>query len=479
MNKIKSLAGDTVLYGLGSIIPRMLNFFLIVLHSRIFLPDTYGVFIGLYVWVALLNVVYLFGMETAYFRFSTREGADEQKTFRVAQTFVLLISFSLSAIFFVFSGPLASKLNVAAHPEFISWLAILMFVDAAVAIPFARLRLQKKAKLFAAAKIINVIIQIGLNFYFLLVIYDPTFGIGYVLLANLLANLFYVLFFLRTLVTWRPSLDRELFSSMFRYAFPIMLTGLAGMVNELFSREMMLWWLPENFYPGRTSLHALGIFGAAYRLSVIMNLAVQAFRFAAEPFFFSNALHKDSPWLFAKVNHYFTIVCCFLLLGVTINLDILKYFLDEPYWEGLGIVPILLTAVMFLGLYYNFSVWFKLTDKTYFGTLITVGGVVLTIGLNYLLIPVYGYIGSSWATLACYFCMAMACYAFGQKYYPIPYKLVEEFGYLIFVLALIKLSEYVTISNQVIATGFHIGVMLFFLAITYWRERKYWSSSVE
>jgi len=479
MNKIKSLIGDTVLYGLGSIIPRMLNFFLIILHTRIFTTEEYGVFTQLYIWVAVLNVIYLFGMETAYFRFATKAGADETRIFRAAQTFVLGISLLLSATFLVLTPSIASALAISDHPEFISWLAILMFVDAAVSIPFARLRLQRKATLFAVAKIINVLIQIGLNFYFLFVIYDPSIGIGYVILANVIANLFYIIFFLKTLLNWRPAIDRELFSSMFKYSFPIMITGLAGMVNEMFSRQMLANWLPPNFYPGESSKSALGIFGANYRLSVIMTLAVQAFRFAAEPFFFSHANHKDSPWLFAKINHYFTILCCFILLTVSVNLDILQYFLGESYRDGLVIVPILLAGIMFLGIYYNFSVWFKLTDKTYYGTIITIGGVVLTVSLNYLLIPHWGYIGSSWATLACYFSMAMVCYALGQKYFPIPYKLADELGYLFFAFILIQVSSFVKIPNQIMATGFHTMLMIFFLAITYWRERKYWSSSVD
>ncbi len=496
MNKIKTLAGETALYGLGSIIPRMLNFFLVILHTRIFLPADYGIYINLYAWVAFLNVIYLFGMETTYFRFATREGADEQKVFRITQTFVIIISVSLSLIILLFSIPLSQKFNVPGHAEFIAWLAILMFVDASVSIPFARLRLRKKALQFASAKIINVAIQVGLNLYFLLIIYTPSMGIGYLLLANLIANLFYLLFFSRTLISWRPAWNKEQFSSMFKYAFPIMLTGLAGMINEMFSRVMLVWWLPENFYPGKSSDYALGVFGACYRFSVIMNLAVQAFRFAAEPFFFSHAAHKDSPFLFAKVNHYFTILCCFIILSVTVNLDILKYLLANAYWEGLGVVPILLIAVMFLGIYYNFSAWFKLTDKTYYGTLITAGGLVLTMLMNYLLIPILGYMGSSWATLICYFSMLVACYILGQKYYPIPYKITSEIGYLFLTIILMELSgatsypfmmeTYFVLSKinlspqpQLIFTCYHILIMTIFLAIVYWRERKYWQSSVD
>src|SRR5690606_7020739 len=205
---------------------------------------------------------------------------------------------------------------------------------------------------------------------------------------------------------------------MLSYSYPIMLTGLAGMTSEMFSRQTLDWWLPEGFYEGQSSKYALGVFAACYKLAVLMSLAIQAFRYAAEPFFFSNASDKKSPHLFSQVNHYFIVVCSILLLGVSINLDILKYILpDSRYWEGMYIVPILLLAYLFNGVYYNMSVWFKLTDKTYFATIITVAGALVTIGANFLLIPVLGYFGSALATLACYVFHTALCYFLGPKYY--------------------------------------------------------------
>ncbi|CAN5433917.1 polysaccharide biosynthesis C-terminal domain-containing protein [soil metagenome] len=479
MNKIKKLAGETVLYGLGTILPRTLNFFLVGLHTRIFLPDEYGVYVTLYAWIAFLNVIYLFGMETSYFRFATKPGADEENIFRVTQTFVLAISGFFSICIILFAHQISEPFDVVNHSEFIAWLSIVMFVDAAVAIPFARLRLEKKATKFAMAKILNILIQVGLNLYFLIVIYDPSINIGFLILANLFANLFYVIFFFKTLTSWRPAWDKVLFSSMIRYAYPIMLTGLAGMTNEMFSRQVLGWWLPNGFYPGKTSKEALGIFGACYRFSVIMNLAVQAFKFAAEPFFFSNSSTSNSPQLFAKVNHFFTIVCCFIVLGVTINLDILQVLLGPDFREGLVIVPILLIGYMFLGVYYNISIWFKLTDRTYFGTLITIVGMVLTIGVNFLLIPIMGYLGSAWATLICYLVMLAICYFLGQRYYPVPYKIVKGILYLLLALILIQISKYLELPNQIASTLLHAFTMTVYLAIAYWSEKKYWLGSID
>ena len=266
---------------------------------------------------------------------------------------------------------------------------------------------------------------------------------------------------------------------MYRYAYPVMITGLAGMTNEMFSRVTLEWWLPENFYPGQSSDYALGIFGACYKFGMLMSLTVTAFRYAAEPFFFSNASDKTSPQLFAKVNHYFIIVCCVLLLSVGINLDLLKYFLrSEAYWQGLTIVPILLLAYLFLGAYYNFSIWFKLTDKTYYGTMITVGGAILTIASNFLLIPIFGYWGSSLSTLICYLSMTIACYWLGQKHYPIPYSINKSLAYILITTAIVYLINAITIHNPWMATAVHFLVIGLYLVVVYLLEKAYFRQPV-
>lgn len=471
MSKLKILAGETALYGLGSILPRVLNFCLVWLHSRVFAPDAYGIYTNLYAWVAFLNIVYAFGMETAYFRFATREGADERTVFRTAQTFVVSIGLMITAIFLVFAQPIANYFLVPDHPEFVRWIALVMFIDAIVSIPFARLRLQKKALKFAAAKVINIIIVIALNVYFLKVVYDPSIGIGFPLLANLLANAIYLLVFAGTLITWRPLWNGEVIRALFVYAWPIMLMGLAGMTNEMYSRLSLTWWLPEGFYPGHDASYALGIFGVCFRFAVIMNISVQAFRYAAEPFFFSNAAEKDSPALFAQVNHYFIIAGSFVALTVVVHIDVLKYFIDVEYWPGLPVVPYLLFGYLFLGVYYNLSIWYKLTDRTYFGTIITVLGMAITLGLNYLLIPVAGYLGSSWATLGCYGFMAITSYVVGQRYYPVPYSVGGALLYLGLTVVLIVVSSMFTPSTPWLAFAFHLGLMVIYALVVMVRER--------
>jgi O-antigen/teichoic acid export membrane protein len=476
LQKIKRLAGETVLYGLGNIVPRLLNFILFPIHTAIFNPEEYGVFTWLMSIVAMLNIVYSFGMETAYFRFATKPGADEKKIFNIAQTAVVIISAFLSIIFITNASFLSSVLKIETHRNYIIWLALILFIDNIVSIPFARLRLEKKAVLFSVYRISNVVILTGLNLYFLYVIYDPQIGIGYIFIANLIANAFYLIFFFKTFIQWRPSFDKEIFPTMTRYAYPIMLMGLAAMTNEFFSRLALEKWLPRNFYPGKSSEYALGVFGACYKFSVFMNLTVQAFRMAAEPFFFSQATDKNSPSLFAKINHYFIIVGCFIMLAISINIDVLKFLFlrQEKYWEGIEIIPPLLLGYLFLGVYYNFSVWFKLTDKTYFGTLITIGGAILTIALNYLLIPIAGYLGSSWATALVYGFMAVACYIIGQKYFPIPYDVTAGLAYIFITYVLIYVVNALSFSNQWAATGFHGGILILYSMMIFFLEKKQW-----
>jgi O-antigen/teichoic acid export membrane protein len=472
VSKLKRLAGETALYGLGSIVPRMINFLQVPLHTiNMFSEAEYGELTKLYAYVAVVNIIYMFGMETAYFRFATKPGADPKRIFNLAQTSVIAISGSLTLIMLLGAVPIASALH-ASSSQFIVWLVITMFIDALVAIPFAQLRLQKKGFLFATAKILNVAIVLGLNYYFLKLSYNPEIGVGYVFLSTLIANGLFILFFIKTLLSWRPMWDKTLSPQMFSYAYPVMITGVAGMINEMFSRSMLDWWLPENFYKGVSQKDAGGIFGAVYKFAVFMNLGIQAFRYAAEPFFFSNAQEKNSPKLFAQVNHFFVIACCLVWLSVSINLDILKHLVGENFWLGLNIVPVLLLAYLFLGMYYNFSVWFKLTDKTQYGTIITIIGVIITVAGNYFLIPVAGFMGSAIAAVACYAAMAIICYALGQKYYPVPYWVLRDAGYIIFTGLLIGLLSQVQFNNQWAATAFHAGIIMAFIALIYWFEKK-------
>jgi O-antigen/teichoic acid export membrane protein len=473
MSKIKRLAGETILYGFGSIVPRFLNFLLVSLHTDVFAPDAYGVITKLFAYVAVINTLFMFGMETAYFRFASKPGADEKRVFNLAQTVVISVSGIMTIIFILLSKSIAVQLDIPNDQDIVIMLVVIMFIDAIVAIPFARLRLQKKSVLFAVGKLVNVAIVVALNVYFLKIAFSNP-DVSVVIIANLIANAFYILFFIKVLLSWRPAYDKELSPPMISYAYPVMITGLAGVTNEMFSRTMLDEWLPKNFYENQSNDYALGIFGACYKLAMLMNLSIQAFRYAAEPFFFTNAAEKNSPQLFARVNHYFIIVCSFILLAVSINLDLFKYFLqDDAYWQGINIVPVLLLANLILGVYYNFSAWFKLTDKTHYGTIITFIGLFVTIVANYILIPIAGYMGSSWASLFCYSFMAVICYVLGQKYYRIPYKIGKGISYVAVTVAIVYGVNTISFENQLVATAFHGLVLAAYLFVIYLIERKH------
>ena len=423
MGVLKKLFADTAIYGLGSIVPRVFNFFLVPLHTRVFGPEAYGNITDAYGWMAILNVVLMFGMETAYLRFASKEEGKNENVFHSAQTIVFGITLSvlLTLLALYLNGTLTIDFG---NRNLLLYMVLTLFIDAACALPFVRLRIMNRSRMFSFLKITNVVILVVLNLYFLT---SKTASPELVFLANVAANAIYLIYFLPLLIRWRPKWSSELSPKMLGYAWPIMLTGLAGMTNEMFSRISIDNWLPKNFYDGQSADYVQGVFGACYKFAVLMSLLVQAFRMAAEPFFFKNAGEKNSPALFAHVNHVFTTVAAFFMVAVCFNLNWLKYFVDQAYWSGLNIVPFLLLGYLFLGIYFNMSVWFKVTDRTIWGTVITFFGAGVTIGLNFLLIPHLGIMGSALVTFLCYFSMTLFCYVVGQRYYPVPYTLIRDF----------------------------------------------------
>ena len=457
----QKLFTDTAVYGLGSIVPRVFNFFLVPLHTRVFGPDAYGRITDTYGWIALLNVIFLFGMETAYLRFATKSGGDEKKAFQAAQTVIFAISL-VAILFLIVLYKLDFIIIRPGEKNLLTYAAVTLVVDAWCALPFVRLRLRNESKKFSLLKIVNVSLLVGLNLWFLS---SDSAAPDQVFLANMLANLFFLFYFLPVLLQWRPRWDAGLVRPMVAYSFPVMLTGLAGMTNEMFSRISIDNWLPEGFYEGQSPEYVQGIFGACYKFAVLMSLVVQAFRMAAEPFFFSRAEQKDSPKVFAKVNHYFTVVAVFFLMAICFNLNWLRYLVDARYWSGLVIVPWLLLGYLFLGVYYNMTVWFKVTDRTYFGTIITSIGAVATIVLNFLLIPVYGIVGSAVVTFLSYFLMTVICYWFGQKYYPIPYTFSKDLVIVLLSFASVQFYTYLplegigAIGSGLLATLLTAGIL--------------------
>ena len=459
MSQLKSLAGQTATYGISSILGRVLNYALVPLHTQVFQRQELGEVTYLYSFVALLLVTYTFGMETTLFRFATRES--NKNYYYYAGTFVFIISSIFTIVIWTNSATIAEWMEYPHLDYIIKWLSIILFIDAITAIPFAKLRLEKKAKAFAFAKMTNIIIVVGLQLLFLIVfpdiqndkylsilkpaisnIFSNNLGIGYIFLANLIANLFLILLLWKPIFEFRFAFNWTIFRKMLLYASPIFITGIAGIASERIDNIILRDWLPEGFYDHLNSTEAIGVYAQTVKLSIFMLLTIQAFRYAGEPFFFSQADKKDSPELFAKVMHYFVLLSLVIFIGVSINVELIaQIFLRNPaYRIALYLVPFLLFGKLIWGVYINLSIWFKLTDKTIYGTYFSMLGTLITVIANLLLIPVIGYEGSVIAMILGYSLMCFICYYYGKKHFPIPYNFSLLFIHTIVAIVIVALA---------------------------------------
>lgn len=482
MNPLRQLASQTAIYGLSSIVGRLLNYLLVPLHTRVFNPGEFGVITEMYSYVAFLLIVLTYGFETAFFRFARNE-EDSEKVYATASLSLTFSSLVFVGLCLVFSKPLANAIDYPLHPEYIVWFALILATDAITAIPFARLRLENKALQFALIRLLNIGINIGLNLYWLWLCpyllktgqmptwlnatYHADIGVGYVFLANLFAGLVTVLVLLPGMIRRWGRPNYALWNKMMGYSLPLLVGGLAGITNEMFSRVSLKYQLPAE-----VAMDELGIFGACYKVAILMTIFIQTFRFAAEPFFFARAKDKNAPELYAQVMHWFIIACSAIYLVVLLGMDWVQLFVGEEFRAGLSIVPILLMANLFLGAFYNLSIWFKLNDKTGLGAWMAIGGALLTIFLNALLIPRYGYVGASWVTFVVYGSMMVVSYALGQKHYPIPYNLFRCIGYPLLALALVRLFKYFTTDLFITSLLGGIICMAVFLAIVWMVELR-------
>ncbi len=460
MSQIKKLAGQTAIYGLSSIVGRLLNYLLVPLYTRIFVPEAYGVVSEFYAYVTFLIVLYTYGMETAYFQFSNKND-DDNTVYSNSFSTLVISSVILSSLLIIFSQWIANFLGYADHPEYIVWFSLILAFDAITALPFAKLRQENNAKKFALIKIVNISSNIGLNLFFLAflphitnnnsfgVLYNPAIGVGYVFISNLISSLITLLFFYRDFKLFRLNINRELMSNMLVYAFPLLIAGFAGMINETLDRAILKYLVADK----STALHQLGVYSACYKLSIIMTLFVQTYRYAAEPFFFSQQSKKNNKRLYATIMNYFVFVCSLIFLGVMLYMNIAKYFIGEKFHEGLQVVPVLLFANLFLGVYLNLSMWYKLSGQTKYGAWFSIVGAAITIILNFILIPVMGYMGAAWATFICYGAMMFISYIYGQKHYPIPYNIK-------ICLLIILLSVGLWITSDYLFVIYPMGILL-------------------
>lgn len=464
MANLKSLAKDTVIYGMSSIVGRFLNYLLVPLYTAKMTAESggYGVVTNIYSYTALLLVVLVYGMETTFFRYSTKEGENSERVYSTIITSIGFTSLLFVVLILFFLNPIAGAMGYALHPEYIGVMAVVVAMDAFQAIPFARLRLQKKAMKFASLKLLFIVLNIGLNLlYFVLLpalyeiypneigcIYNPSVGVGYVFYLNLVCTSVIMLFLVPELRGFKWRFDVDLLRRMLKYSMPILVLGIAGILNQTADKILFPF-----IYKNVDATSQLGIYGAASKIAMIMAMILQAFRYAYEPFVFGNSKDKDSKESYALAMKYFMIFTLLAFLVVMGYLDIIKYIIAPDYWDGLKVVPVVMVAEIMMGVYFNLSFWYKLTDKTMWGAVFSGIGCTVLILVNILFVPKYGYMACAWGGVAGYGVAMTLSYVIGQKKYPIDYPVKTIMGYLFLsgvIYSIMELVKFMGLGVQMV-----------------------------
>jgi len=446
---VKKLAGQTLWYGVPTIASRFLGYLMNLSLPLIFAqPATTADLTQIYAIIPFLNILFTYGLETAYFRFS--QDQDQKKLYDTLSLSLIGSTIFFTALLFVFKNNIAAAANLKDHPEYVTWMAIIIFFDAISTLAFARLRQENRPKRYAFARITGVLINVFVVILFLAIIpkylhrhpnswinniYDKKIGIGYYLIGNIAGSVFTFLILRKEFSQIHFRFDKALWKKVMYYASPLIIVGMGGMVNDMLSR---LIYQHVVDLPEQQAKHELGIFGNIYRLAVLITIMIQAFRMAAEPFFFNRSKEEDAPRTYARVMKFFVIASCFMFLFISLYIDLFRWFfiaVHKSAWvEGLYIVPLLALGNIFLGIYYNLSIWYKLKHRNMLGAIITIAGALITIGLNIVLIPRYHYLGAAIATFSCYLFMMITSYVLGQKFYPVPYARTKIISYLVLVV---------------------------------------------
>lgn len=489
MSTLRRFAGQTLIYGLSTIIARIMNFILTPLLTFRLTPAKYGIFGYLYSGAAMINAFLAFGMETTFFRYLQKQEKEKEKVY--ANSFIVILCASallLLTALFCFDVTAAYLQRSLDDPDlglYLKLFIVILIADALAVIPFARIRAEGRPLRFAFIKLTNIVTSVGGSLFFLIVIpwllrWDTTLApyfswykedwVGYVFISNLAASLLTLFMLLPEMAKLQLRPDRKLINDMLRYSFPVLIANFSFIINEHLDKLLL-----QELLPAETSTRDVGIYTACSKLAIFMSIAVQAFRLGAEPFFFSYAKEKNARQTYALIMDYLVIAMALAAVALTANIEILKYFIRadaaeerEAYWSGLPVVPVLLIAYVFLGIYMNLSIWYKLSDQTKYGLYISGIGALLTIVLNLVLIPRFGYMASAWVTLATYGSMMVASYVMGQKNYPIPYRALKNSLYLIAAM-IISWVSFSLFDRDLVA-----GNLLFaaFVMVTVWLERK-------
>ena len=477
-NPLKKLASQTAIYGLGNVLPRIITYLFSLVLTYIFKePAVLAPNAEFFAYISFVNIIFTYGMETAFFNF-TRQSENKERVYSTALISILSSTIFFTLVIIAFSSSIAKWIEYEDNRNFVIWCVLIVATDAIMAIPFARLRLENKALRFASIKLVNVIANIVISiFYFIFCkqahqtdpysflgsMYNPAIGIGYAFLASLYANIICLLLLYKEFLGIQYIFDKELWKKMFKYAWPLIILGLAGMTNETFDRIILKKLLPKD-----VGAYQLGVYSACYKIAMLMTIFTTAFKYAAEPFFFNNADDKNSKKTIAVIMKYYVLFCLFIFLGTMMNLPWLKNAISPKYQVGLDVVPILLLANLCLGVYWNLSVWYKLTGKTTYGAIITIIGAVVTLLINFIGIPHWGFMACAWATFSSYAIMMVVSYLFGQKHYPVNYNLRSMVVFTILAISFYGISLlYIHMESTIIKLVLNNGLLLLFACIFY------------
>ena len=473
---MKSLVKDTAIYGVSSILGRFLNYLLVPLYTAV-LPAAsggYGVVSNVYAYTALILVLLTFGMETGFFRFANKSDERPEKVYANSLLFVGGLSLLFVAVCMVFLGPVSELLEYPDHPDYVGMMVVVVAIDAFQCIPFAYLRYKKRPVKFAAIKLFNIIGNILLNLFFLLLcpwlyarspetvswFYNPDYLVGYIFVSNLIMSVVQMFFFIPELKGFSYRMDKALMKRMVDYSFPILIFGVVGILNQ--TVDKMIY--PFLFEDRQEGLVQLGIYSATSKVALIMAVFTQAFRYAYEPFVFGKNKEGDNRVMYAAAMKYFFIFSLLAFLAVMGYMDILKYMVARDYWEGLSVVAVVMGAEILKGLYFNLSFWYKLTDETRWGAYFSLTGCAVILVLNIWLVPRFGYVASAWASVVGYGVITLLSFFIGQKKYPVSYPLKDMAVYLLLATVLFVLLEKVPVPNVWLRLGFHTVLVLVFVA---------------
>lgn len=475
--QMKKLAKETAIYGISSILGKFLNWLLVPLYTfTLENSSEYGVVVNLYAWTALLLVIITYGMETGFFRFANKNKENANQIYGNTLIAVGFTSLVFALVTLVFSQPIATSLGYANHSEYIAMLGAVVAMDAFGAIPFAYLRFSSRPLRFAALKLTMIFVNIFFNVFFLVIcpwlmnnapstvswFYNPDYGVGYVFVANLIQTVVVTLALLPDILKAKFNFDFQLIKQMLRYSLPLLVLGVAGIMNQTLDKIIFPYLIADP----QLAKSELGIYGACFKISMVMMMFTQAFRYAYEPFVFAQHTDKNSKAAYADAMKYFIVFSYLIFLSMVFYLDLIKLLIDRDYWEGLKVIPIVLFSYIFQGVFFNLSLWYKLQDKTMYGAGFSVLGLGITLGINIAFVPIFSYMASAWAAFVCYFAMMVVSYFVGQKHMPINYDLKKISLYTVLTLGLFAFGSLINLpGGEAVNMAFKTLLLIVYVSI--------------